>query len=236
MTQGQKPDRSGIPSRSLLEGHVRDKKRLVPPLLKIPQTSFVSTIDSIFPEVMWIGMLLDWHGVGRGIEVVSGILDKLWNADMKTDWYRFSELSSRAIDKILTNDEIIDLVEPFSALKTVYDLSGLDWAASNLEISTLKEQVISSISKYVDRFDQPYLTIISTVIYSMGISGKMHFGPGTAPDIEAIVSDWGSEKSKMAASSVRACSMTFSMEGVSKESEDWCKHFWRKNYQMSGCQ
>jgi len=94
----------------------------------------------------------------------------------------------------------------------------------------------ATIRKYWDRFEQPYLTIFATIIYSMAISDKMQFATGTLPDIEAIVSDWGSDSAEMAACSVRACSMALFPHDGSEGVEPWCKHFWRRNYQMSSCE
>jgi hypothetical protein len=99
-----------------------------------------------------------------------------------------------------------------------------------------QQRIETAIRKYADRFEQPYLTILGTIIYSMGISGKMKFAPGTVPDIEAIVTDWGSDRAEMAACSLRACSMAFFPHDGSDASEEWCKHFWRRNYQMSSCE
>ena len=83
-----------LPPYPLLDGHVRNKKKLVPPMLNLPETHFVSSIDLIFPEIVWVGILIDYHGLSGAIEVVSRFLQKLWADEQKTNWYRFSEICS----------------------------------------------------------------------------------------------------------------------------------------------
>lgn len=236
MTRKPKQGRSSVDS-PILEGHVRNKKKLVPPILGLTQTSFISTIDMIFPEIIWVGLVLETYGLREGIDVVSKRLQKLWLIDEKVNWYRFSEFAEHSGQIAAAGDDALDDVKSvFADLRLTYAWAGLDWATSSEKATDAQERVSSVIRKYWDRFEQPYLTIVATIIYSMALSGKMKFAPGTLPEIEAIVSDWGSDRSKMAAASVRACSMAFFPHDGSEKSADWCRHFWRKNYQMSSCE
>ncbi len=231
-------ERRRLPSYPILKDHVRNKKRLVPPILSIGNTQSVSTLDSIFPEIFWVGILLDWHGTRDGIEVVSLALKSLWETDEKINWYRISQICANP-DKLarsLNADQRHNVEIAFSTLRAVYGCNGLDWAEPCEDYSESVRRVIRTVEKYSDRFEQPYLIIVSTIIYSMAISGKMKFAPGTVPNIEAIVEEWGSEDAEMAASSVRACSMAFFPHDQSSQSEDWCQSFWRTNYKLSGCQ
>ena len=235
MSGKQKRGRSS-PHTPILEGHTRNKKRLVPPILGLTETSFISTIDMIFPEIIWIGLLLESYGLRDGIDVVSNRLQKLWAMDETVNWYRFSEFAAKSAQLAASEDDKLgDVESAFADLRLTYNWTGLGWATSSEE-PTAQARVISAIRKYWDRFEQPYLTIVSTVIYSMAISGKMKFASGTLPDIEAIANDWGSDRAEMAASSVRACSMAFFPHDGSELSTEWCKHFWRRNYQLSSCE
>jgi hypothetical protein len=121
-----------------LEGHVRDKKKLVPPIVNIPQTTFISSIDLIFPEIVWVGLLLDWHGLRDGIEIVSTTLKKLWNVQNGVNWYRFSEIA-RHDDELahaLTEDERSELEVAFAAMRIAYEWPGLDWANTHEDDSS----------------------------------------------------------------------------------------------------
>jgi hypothetical protein len=221
-----------------LKGHVRDKKKLIPPIVALPQTTFISSIDLIFPEIVWVGLLLDWYGVRDGVEIVSAALKKLWTANNEINWYRFSELAAHGheLTSILDDDGRAEIDVAFATLRLTYEWPGLEWAETHEETNGAERRMASAIRKYADRFEQPYLTIVSTIIYSMAISGKMKFAKGTVPDIEAIVDDWGSDRAEMAACSVRACSMAFFPHDGTEDSEEWCRHFWRRNYQMSSCE
>lgn len=227
-----------VPTYPLLHGHVRNKKKLIPPILGFSQTTFISSIDLIFPEIVWIGILLDWHGLREGIDIVSQTLRKLWSAKEDINWYRFSEIAEQEpeLTQSLGQDGLAEIQIAFATLRLSYLWPGLEWAESHEDTSEAKRRMSAVIRKYWNRFEQPYLTIIATIIYSMGISGRAKFAAGTVPDIEAIVSDWGSERAEAAASSVRAFSMAFFPHDASADSEAWCKHFWRSNYQMSSCE
>lgn len=230
--------RGSAPNHPILDGHVRNKKKLIPPMLGFSQTTFISTIDTIFPEIVWIGLLLDWHGLRDGTELVSRILRQLWTAQKDTNWYRLSEIAAHGDDltRILDEEEIAEAELAFATIRLVYDWPGLDWARSHEDRPEAERRTETTIRKYADRFDQPYLLMAATIIYSMAISDKMKFAPGTVPNIEAIASNWGSDEAEMAACSVRACSMAFFPHDSSELSEEWCKHFWRRNYQMSSCE
>ena len=236
--RGRENQRYSTPGYPILDGHIRKKKKLVPPILAFPQTTFVSSIDLIFPEIIWIGLLLDLHGLRDGIEIVSDALKDLWNTHLQVNWYRFSEIAAHPDDvcSVLGVDRLYILKPAFAALKITYDWPGLDWANSSDDSSDAEHSVGTAVRKYCDRFEQPYLTILATIIYSMGISGKVKFATGTVPDIEAVASDWGSDRARSAASSLRAFSMAFFPNDGSEASEHWCKHFWRRNYEMSSCE
>ena len=238
MTQRGKKRRRSVPSYPILDGHIRKKKKLIPPILSFSETTFISSIDLIFPEIVWVGILLDWHGLRDGIDIVSKALQKLWGIREKTNWYRFTEIAAHAADlpQALEEDDLSDIEIAFATLRMAYDWPGLDWANSHEDASEAQKRINTTVRKYWNRFEQPYLTILSTLIYSMAISGRMKFAKGTVPDIEAIVSDWGSDRAEKAACSVRACSMAFFPHDTSENAEAWCKHFWRRNYQMSGCE
>lgn len=228
--------RRRLPSQSILEGHNRERKKLIPPVLGIGNTQLISTIDTIIPEVVWVGLILDWHGVRNGIEVVSNFLKALWEIDNTKNRYRFSELcSNQILVEKLPEAMKLDVEIAFYTFRKVYECIGLDWAKGYECEEESSRRIIRTVSKYTNRFEQPYLIVVSTIIYSMALAEKMRFAPGTLPNIEAIVSNWGSDEAELASCSVRACSMTFFPHDGSEASEDWCKTFWRKNYQMSEC-
>jgi len=226
----------GLPNYPILKGHNRKRKKLIPPVLAIGNTNLVSTIDTITPEIIWIGTVLDWHGIRDGIESVSSFLKALFEIDETKNWYRFSEISSNpnVIEQVsqLSRDSV---QIAFLTFREVYEWPGLDWANGDIPRDDAARRIIKTVENYTDRFEQPYLIALSTIIYSMALAGKMQFAPGTLPDIEAIVNDWGTDAAEQAAGSVRACSMAFFPNDGSIESEKWCKHFWRRNYQLSGC-
>jgi hypothetical protein len=154
----------------------------------------------------------------------------------KSKLVSFTEISARPeqVAKAL-NTQARNIELGLAPLRDVYGWPGLDWCEPPSKEAS-KGRVINGIRKYADRFEQPYLTILSTLIYSMAIADRMKFATGTLPDIEAIVSDWGTDAAEMAACSVRACSMAFFAMDGTEASEDWCRLFWRTNYQLTECE
>ena len=160
MTKPPKRERRKRRSRAdrpILDGHIRDKKKLIPPMLGFPQTAFVSTIDSIFPEIVWIGVLFDSYGLRDGVEIASRTLKNLWNAQKDVNWYRFSEVAAHESDvtRILNDDERAEIEVAFAAFRSTYNWPGLDWANSDEDASQAKMRMDSAIRKYADRFEQP---------------------------------------------------------------------------------
>ncbi|MEB3414627.1 hypothetical protein VCJ71_00965 [Alteriqipengyuania sp. WL0013] len=236
MTTDNARDRS-LPKYKILDGHKRTKKKLIPPIVGIPQTNFVSTIDTIVPEIIWIGILLDHYGTRDGINIAAKFMQSLWEIDKKINWYRFSEIcnnSSMVAEAI--DDEVLREVElPFYIFSQVYPWPDVKWASGVETLEEAQVRVEQTVQNYSNRFEQPYLTILSVVIYAMGLSDKMKFAHETLPNIEAIVNDWGTDEAEMASCSIRAMSLAFFPMDMTDQSLDWCKCFWRTNYQISGC-
>ncbi|QDH34577.1 hypothetical protein [Porphyrobacter sp. YT40] len=230
-------DRTRLPSASILGKHSRDKKKLIPPIMGLQGIQMVSTIDSIVPEIIWVGVLLERYGLRSGIELASDILSCLWNHDRKQEWCRFSVIlqNSATLHAVIDYEIMQKLALVFAPFKSVYSLDNIDWVNSEAEHSDYIKEIENAVGKYSDRYEQPYLIMLSTVVYSMGISGKVQFGPGTLPDIEAIVTNWGSPESQLAAAEVRAFSMAFFPQDRAEASEEWCRKFWQVNYKISGC-
>ncbi|NNE59124.1 MAG: hypothetical protein HKN36_13535 [Hellea sp.] len=222
----------------MLDGHQRQKQKLIPPLMRMPQFEFVSTLEEVFPEIVWIGLNLERHGLRNGIEIVSSFMEELWKRDHdRNDWYRFSTISAN--EKTLESverDVLKTVSESFHCLALVYDWSGLSWAETDIAKEDAAAKVEAAVRKYADRFEQPYLLALSTVIYGMARADKVKFAPGTLPNFEAIATNWGSDESKMAAAQARAMSMAFFPSDTSAGAVNWSKTFWRTNYLISKCE
>ena len=238
MSDGQrKSTRTGLPDYPILDDHKRDRKKLIPPMMSLTGMQSVSTLDTILPEIIWVGLVIDRYGLRRGINLVTESLKNLWSYDEITNWYRFSEICKNPEGFLRGAGEknIVQMGEVFSSFKEVYDWEDLGWSSSSLSGLEHRDRIVRTVSKCADRFGQPYLTILATVIHAMGVSGKMQFPQGALPNIEAIVSDWGTDEAEMAACSLRACSLAFFPHDQREQSDEWCRHFWRVNYSISGC-
>ena len=53
----------------ILSDHKRIKKKLVPPILQIGKFHEVKWVDYILPELLWLGLLNEFHGLKLGAEL-----------------------------------------------------------------------------------------------------------------------------------------------------------------------
>jgi hypothetical protein len=58
--------------RKILTDHKKRGQRLIPPLNEL-DGSDVSWIATMIPELVWIALIQDWHGLSRGVELIRAL-------------------------------------------------------------------------------------------------------------------------------------------------------------------
>ena len=235
------PDRPvGIPAYPLLDGHVRKKKKLISPLkAALPEMRMVSTVDTILPELIWIGGVFEVHGVSQGIEIVSDFLKCLWDSAEAPppEFYRQSVLADRGYsDRLLGSDHFKSIEIVFATLAAYY---GDDFSPKCSIVVDEKSSAVfieRLVKKYWNRYEQPFLIVAATVVYSLGVAGRLHLASGVAPNLESIANDFGSPEEKMASAFVRSSLLALFPSSEDERAAGWCRAFWESNYRGTDCQ
>lgn len=227
-----------IPAYPLLDGHKPRKKRLVPPLNDFAKLQFVSTLDSILPEVLWIGGTIETYGLRDAITIVSKFLEELWSDSTSSppEYFRNSVLANPDNREIVTGASGFSELEPvFRELASFY---GDDWMppVSKADATEEVNSIPRWVGQYWNRYEQPFLLVGATVIYSLGVADRMKFAPGIRPNLESLAEGIESAESKMAAAFVRSSLMAFFPQSTDERAARWCRRFWEVNYRFSECE
>lgn len=229
---------SRVPAYPLLDGHKRKKQKLVPPLSSFAEVQFVSTLDSILPEVLWIGAVIETYGLRDAVAIVSTFLKSLWTQFEKEppEFFRYSVLADPKLANVVTSAEGFGALEPIFAKFSLF--YGAEWSPPvDTPVEAIEAQ--SSIEAWVkacwNRFEQPFLLVGGTIIYSLAISDRMKFAPGIAPDLEALAQDFESSAAKKSAGFIRASLMAFFPQSSNERAALWSKRFGDRNYDSTDC-
>jgi hypothetical protein len=222
----------------LLDGHKTRKKRLVPPLNDFAELQFVSTLDSILPEVLWIGGAIENYGLRDAITIVSNFLQALWSKSNPSppEYFRNSVLANPENREIVTGASGFAELEPvFRDLASFY---GGDWMPpiSGADETDAVNPIPRWVAQYWNRYEQPFLLVGATIIYSLGVADRMKFAPGLKPNLEALAEGTESAESKMAAAFVRSSLMAVFPQSTDEHAARWCRRFWEVNYRSSECE
>ena len=226
--------------RSVLEGHRRKKKKIFPPFAGLPFTQTSFTAD-IFPELLWLALILDRYGYRQGIEIAVPFQETLYKQDKTRPWYRTSEIAE------ISPEFWSGLQESSRPFKAEIEKSLLPIACT---YPTLKMNFIESrdpvsldvvdllkrcVGRFSNRFETPGCALIGSVVFLQAFVGRIQVPREMLEGINAIVGKPGSEEAELASSTVRAALLAmWPVDGP--HPSDWPKVFWRTNRLISACE
>jgi hypothetical protein len=223
----------------ILEGHTRNRKKLLNPFSSLPyiQTSFTA---DIFPELLWLALVLDRFGYRAGIEIATPFQVALYKISKKRPWYRLSEIAK------LSLKQWERMAEPTSPFKEAIleALTPIAFAYPELGIKFMKsakqnsdEHIIrlkNSVKRFSNRFETPGAALIGAFVFLQAFVGRIQVPPDVIQGINSIVSNPGSDEAEMASSMVRA-TMLAMWSADNEDKKQWPKVFWYANLKVSGC-
>jgi hypothetical protein len=223
----------------ILEGHTRNRKKLLNPFSSLPyiQTSFTA---DIFPELLWLALVLDRFGYRAGIEIATPFQVALYKISKKRPWYRPSEIAK------LSLKQWERMAEPTSPFKEAIleALTPIAFAYPELGIKFMKsakqnsdEHIIrlkNSVKRFSNRFETPGAALIGAFVFLQAFVGRIQVPPDVIQGINSIVSNPGSDEAEMASSMVRA-TMLAMWSADNEDKKQWPKVFWYANLKVSGC-
>lgn len=232
--------------KKILKGYKQIGKRFIPPMLTLGEFNEVSWITEILPEIIWFGILNHKFGNRKGIDLESKISKDAAGMFDKKEPTNFAFLSSFKFLSVTQKDLLVQSLAQKNILESLryglnifYDLfpdfplnflfTEPPRKVTEYDISDFKE----FLTQYFDRRNKPAMLIQANVEYILAICGRVFYSDQVgAPDLEAIVKQFGSDEEKKASSHVRA-NVNFNY-GSQKEllTNQWPQYFWNRCYQM----
>jgi hypothetical protein len=239
----ESPKKEKTKSRILID-HKKIGKTLVPPMRQyLGEQGMVSWEDRILPELIWLAVIIEKLGVKRGVEIGAKIA-KFANGILSNEYFAFissfdllSDEQKKNLVQLLKDDNCFDEVhESLSPLLQMYPECPLKFFDKQQQYPVQAQTINgfkNTISKYYNRRAQPAMIIQANVVYFAGICGKLHyFSDVQVPNLESIINDFESEKSKHACASVRASVNGFYGMIDEKLSDRWPRYFWNPGVQI----
>lgn len=226
----------------VLADHERRKKKLVPPLMRLPQTRFVSTLDQIFPEIFWMCLIFQDVGPHRATRTIIPALEALYKRELAPHWYRTSTLLAKpdliaaALQGSVDPAACAAINRAISLLVRVY---GTDEAPSDKPpIFTPSEamRIEQTVRTYWDKSTPEYCSVLATCIIGLGVAGKGHYPSDMLKGVNTILESPGSDEAEATSSMLRAASMAMFPMEEDDVSRQWCRRFWNTNYRLSACE
>ncbi len=237
---------------SVLKDHKQVGRKLIPPMMQLPNMKETSFRDNTLPCLVWMSAIFlranDRMAVHFLTEFLVKCKDILDDEKMPPLAFlnNFNKLSKQDKDKIIAelNDDAMlqflrENLEHQHHLLKEYPLSflfddypyGVD---KDDALNLLKEDV----DALLDRYTSHSTKVQTTAMVSMAATGKLFFGPKIdIPDFNAIFTDPDSKESKRVASFVR-CNLNAgagfgAIEGGKNE---WSDSFWKDVFLISECE
>jgi hypothetical protein len=224
----------------ILEGPKRKGKKVLGPFSDLPLTQIGFTAD-IFPELLWLGMVLDRFGYREGLKIAMHFQAALYKVSAERPWYRLSEIAK--IERSVWF-EIPEVGQPFKtsieeALGPIaYTYPELDIAFVEAQQQTREENVIllmSCVKRFSNRFETAGCLLIGAYIFLQVYVERAQVPRQLIDGINAIFSKPDSAEAEIASSSVRAYLMASWLIDPADKGE-WPKVFWRANHRLSPCE
>jgi hypothetical protein len=234
---------------NILGDHKRVGKRLIPPMMQLPNMVATSFRDEVLPDLIWLPAMFrkleDRMAINLYIDFVK-LCSASWGDDEKSlpliKLGNFDELTLVDKNSILTRFNnwpgrklFLSTLGYQAKLFPDYPLQFLfdeEWRRGDELVAQLKDDV----SSLLDRYSQMATRVQVTALVALLASGKMFFTKDVEiPDFDAIFTSPDSDAARRAASFARAT--LNGGAGLDEGNSDrWVKSFWHQSHYFSGCE
>jgi hypothetical protein len=234
----------------VLGDHRRVGKRFVPPFVAmLGQLQYVKWIDDLLPEVLWLGMLNNDHGLRRGVQLakeLSTAADRVmaphphifartstYSSIPSEQWPKIVELiTSTALDQLRGTLRPFVVLYPECPFYTLW-LSDQPQPQAD-DVVVMRTQV----GTLRNRANRPAMLAQANAIYLARVTGKLILNQGSfLSNFEAIADYPDAEESRMVGSAIRAASMMLghNTEEPQEAAGKWTRYFWQRGIEITAC-
>ncbi|MBU1121251.1 MAG: hypothetical protein KKF54_00940 [Candidatus Omnitrophica bacterium] len=234
----------------ILGDHKKVGSKFIPPMAQL-EISDISTINQIFPEIIWMGLLNDSYGYREGIHLSSEIAklahaihdsDKHVNFALSSSYeYLSDEKKKTLVEELERNNYLVKLQKSLYPLIKYYEGFPMTFLgdggiaeSKDFQIQKLKK----TVERHFNRYETPGVIILANVVYIRAITGGLHIVQGLEPpNLESLVSDPESDEAKKTAAQVRSMAMMEAMSGDKEKSGSaWSQSFWNQGLKIDKCE
>lgn len=229
--------------RRILSNHKRQGKKIIPPLMTLPNFKDNSYVDFVVPEIIWMAILNESLGIQRGTELSVDLVKSASNISSRP--FLFSFISSY---------EVLNQEERNGIITGLRDLGSLDILRSTLsdfltiypncplsflmEEQTPKNDIDTSNVKDVlrllyDKIGRTATFAMGNVVYHMFCLEKLVLvEKSVLSELPKLVDYPNTGISKLIASSIRALIHALFNENTHNSDNYWNSYFWNRGHEL----
>jgi len=238
--------------KQILTDHKKQGKKLIPPLLTIGNHNFISWVDKVLPELVWMACIIDYCGLKRGIEVCVSLAEVAQSSQntKKNNWFApvsaFRQLTKPQQTKVI---KMLEKKEQLSSIQ--HSLKPLAFFYPDLPLSFIfgkeaieieeQEETLHEFKKMLlplyDKTSKEATYVQANAIFLLFQAERLKVPPGSSlTQINEISNYPDTDLSRVVASSIRASiNAFFSNELMHDIKSNWCEYFWNRGMELEPC-
>jgi len=240
-----------VKRRQVLADHKKQGKMLIPPFTHmLGPLREVSWVNTMIPEVCWIGLIQYQHGHRRGVELITSLArttrsvrpggsQQIFAAASSYSDISGSEWAKLRETMAATGDlfQIQESLEPLIALYPECPLAPVFAAPPATAPDNALPRMTSLVSSLFHRADRDPMMVQATVIWLAFDAGILKVQEGLSlaqfPEIEQYPD---TEISKKVGGAIRSSlNMFFGQELLYAQTSPWPRYFWNRGLTLTPC-
>lgn len=250
-----KKGKGGIRSfYSKLDGHKREGKQLIPPLMQLKNTKTLSWLNDHMPELVWAALVLAASTREKGLEVFRRfcILCRAYQKEAEAlglDWTPtltglaempegVTNYVAVALDNAGVSRDALSPLLLFGDLPAKDRWQALIPALQPESMDDAWQKLAIAVANVLDHQSQPSTDIRWMTIMFKVMLGKIHFRAGADDEfVEELRLYPNRGDMKSVRPRIRAMEMAFrgGYDGTRGGPTDWCDHFWNECLEKTDC-
>jgi len=234
----------------ILGDHKKVGSKFIPPMAQLGITD-VSTINQIFPEIIWMGLLNDSYGYREGIHLSSELAkmahvihdsEKHVNFALSSSYEYLCDEKKRTLVEKLEKENYLTMLQkslfPLIKFYEGFPMTFLGDGGNTDDKDSQIQRLKKTVERHFNRYETPGVIILANIVYIRAITGGLHIAQGLEPpNLESLVKDPESDEAKKAAAQVRSMVMMEAMSGDGKTPESaWSQSFWNQGLKIDKCE
>ncbi len=237
------------PKKPILGDHQRIGKRFIPPFAKLGFTE-ISWVETLLPELLWLGLLNDHHGLAKGADLAITLARaavSTWTQERKKLFAASSSFTAldRAQQKavvasLASSGHLDDIQAGLVPLPLFYPECPLNFifeqAPAVPDAGALLARFKESLDRQFDRWDKPATMVQANMVYIAFVTDVLKVMKGLSlANFPAIETFPETEESKRVASAVRCTVSSFFAPPHYDNASPWPRYFWSQGFSIEPC-